>query len=502
MPRRPEHSPLDHGSPVAGRRLRRALVVLGLLALPALALSGEASAATVVVSPLLVDASVQPKQRDAVHKLITSELDFQPGVEGVVDVKVTPPTLDQACLANPRCLYGLATANGGTALFSGRMAVSGQNFVLELVYVDGAQARKQQFQVPSDPTRLANAMTPIVQQMLTGGAPAPAPPGSFDADPEPSTADLIAAGAAPPPAGSFPPPGTPAPAPLPPPVPVAPAASDAELAGMISFNQSASDISAEEIDQMIRFGPPPGNAPPMVAAATPMSGASAPAMGASAPQPMPQTFGPPPQPAPARARDTSIAEEEAELESMEAERAALADLESAPAELPLKARLGHTVQFTARGGFSKYYAFNFVTGGAELGVAAVGGLHLVGGVEVYAVKRVLPPDVQLETGIYSQWNTIFPLNAGLLYKFPIGMAQPYVGADAIFVQYYQDDIGADWAGGGRFRTGVDLMFVDNFGLNVNVAAGAWFGQNWSLIQEDVGNAGFLPQVSAGTVVAF
>jgi hypothetical protein len=39
-------------------------------------------------------------------------------------------------------------------------------------------------------------------------------------------------------------------------------------------------------------------------------------------------------------------------------------------------------------------------------------------------------------------------------------------------------------------------------MNLNVAAGAWFGQHWGLIESGVGAAGFLPQVSGGAVVAF
>ena len=49
---------------------------------------------------------------------------------------------------------------------------------------------------------------------------------------------------------------------------------------------------------------------------------------------------------------------------------------------------------------------------------------------------------------------------------------------------------------------MDYMVVDSFGLNVNVAAGAWTGQNWGLIEQGVRETGFLPQVSAGAVFAF
>ena len=95
------------------------------------------------------------------------------------------------------------------------------------------------------------------------------------------------------------------------------------------------------------------------------------------------------------------------------------------------------------------------------------------------------------------------MNVGLAYKFNTGtIAIPYVGADGIFVQYYKDDVGADWAGGARLRGGVDVMVAKNFGLNVNLAVGGWTGKNWTLIEPRLGNAGLLPQVNAGTVIAF
>jgi hypothetical protein len=46
------------------------------------------------------------------------------------------------------------------------------------------------------------------------------------------------------------------------------------------------------------------------------------------------------------------------------------------------------------------------------------------------------------------------------------------------------------------------MIIDSFGLNVNIGLGMWSGKNWPLIEQGVGSTGLLPQVSAGTVVAF
>jgi hypothetical protein len=536
-----------------------------LLMLLALGVPYTASAGKMVIAPLIADATINAKQRLAVHQLIASELDFAPEVNGVVDLDVAPPNLDDACIAAAKCLGGIATANGGEQMISGKLSSGGETYLLDLVFYDGTTiARRKQFTVPQDPTALANAMTPIVRELLTGAgaqekaaatatksdfddeedlsvgvagmamgdglvdvadeepmAPAPAPvvaakkptapPAPVPTGKKASKDDQrrlaaasaatglaagLAAGAAGGAAGAAPK-AAPTPAAAPPAAPIAaaaaapPAPADEDLAKMISFGGSVNDITAEDIS-MINFGAPPGLA---TAAATP-----APVV---VERPAPSAGG---------TSDTRLAEEEAELDKLtdldgggsKAARTASPGGGSGP-KTPSKGgmgELGHVVQFTVRGGYSKYYDFDFFTGGGEAGVAVAQGLHLVAGVELYAVERVLPTDLQLETGIYSQWNFIFPANLGAIYKFPLGMAQPYVGADTIFVQYYKDEIGSDWAVGARVRAGVDLMLIPNFGFNLNLAAGGWSGQNWGLIEYGVKKAGFLPQVSAGTVLAF
>ncbi|MEQ1572577.1 MAG: hypothetical protein ABMA64_43555, partial [Myxococcota bacterium] len=150
--------------------MTRSLLHLVLCSAGAAALfaPGVALAGKVVLTPMLTDASVTPKQRLAVHQLIASELDFSPEVEGVVELDAAPPTLDDTCLGNPRCLGSIASANGGQNVVTGKMSTSGSNFVLDVVYYDGAKiARRKTFTVAQDPTELANAMTPIVREVLT-----------------------------------------------------------------------------------------------------------------------------------------------------------------------------------------------------------------------------------------------------------------------------------------------------------------------------------------------
>jgi hypothetical protein len=500
-----------------------------MVCLSLLATATTAHAAKVVLSPLLPDATVDAKQRLGVHQLMSSELEFSPEVDGVVDLPAPPPTLNDSCLSNVKCLQSIAAANGGQQVIAGKLAGAGDNFVLDLVFFDGQTiARRKAFTVPQDPTSLANAMTPIVRELLTGagGAPAAAPKTaaaatSFDledeedfapskptptpvpvataapiddfAAPAPAPAPSrgggdrrvaaaaaatglavggLGAAASPPPAGGVAAGGTPAPA------------DDDALARSLTFGGSVQDISAEEISA-VSFSPPPGVA--------------------SAPAPAPRAA---PRPAPAAEEDLALEEEE--LEEDDDASASLDDLDSpqrrrpsgGSPKTPSDEGISQLFQLTVRGGYSKYYRFNFATFGGEVAFGVTSGLFLVAGMEMYAVQRVLPPELQIETGIYSQWNYIFPGNLGAVYKLPLGIVQPYVGADTIFVQYYRDEIGADWAVGARFRTGADFMVHPNFGFNVNLAAGAWSGQNWSLIEQGVGRTGFLPQISAGSLIAF
>ncbi|MBX2799453.1 MAG: hypothetical protein KTR31_17390 [Myxococcales bacterium] len=159
-------------------------------------------------------------------------------------------------------------------------------------------------------------------------------------------------------------------------------------------------------------------------------------------------------------------------------------------------------QLTLRGGYAKFYAFNFGTAGLEAAVRTVAGLHVVAGAELYAVNVVLPPDQQLETGDFSRWNTLLPFNVGAVYKLDIGpMLRPYGGADLIFAQYYRSVDAADWAAGARLRLGADVMLHKHIGLNANVSVGGWSGQRWDDLKAGLPNGGWLPQISAGVVAA-
>jgi hypothetical protein len=506
-----------------------------------------ASAATVVLTPLANVQGADAKRVDGIRQLMSSELEFSPGVDGVKEVPNANEITDP-CLMDPRCLAGIAQRAGGDQLLTGKVTPSGGNFNLDLVFYDGQSiARRRQFVVPNDSTAMANQMTPIVQEMLTGVNPqssgGAASVDDFDVDdlpeeesPAVAMAPPIAAAYQPPPQPAYAPPPQPAYAPPPQPAyapppqpaytpPPAPApVSDADAAGMISFGASAAEISAEEVDQMIQFGAPSAApAPAPVYTPPPQPAYQPPPQPAYQPPPQPAApvYSPPPQPAyqaqpgypPAYGQqpytagvDPNLAREEAEsqgrIQNIDEEPSGR-KARSSGSTGTVERDIANTMQITVRGGYAKYFVFDFATVGGEVAVPVAGNFHLLAGLEGYAVNRVLPLELQIATGIESEWNTIFPVNLGGMYKFtPPGIAQPYVGADVIFVQYYKDEIGADWAGGARVRGGCDFMIIDNFGLNVNLAVGGWTGKNWSLIQDGVGQSGLLPQVSAGTVIAF
>ncbi|MCB9674135.1 MAG: hypothetical protein H6737_03410 [Alphaproteobacteria bacterium] len=334
------------------------------------------------------------------------------------------------------------------------------------------------------------------------------------------------------------------------------AISSAPNMGQISFANSADQISAEDINAVIRFGAPtgapapapsntyaptsytppapaPAYAPPSNSYAQtntyapPATGYQQPAY-APAPTPAPgygsqpaygNNYGAAPVGAPYNGNaPADLALEEQELAAMS--DPSLLDLDgkekkkknkaggSSNSSANLDLAAPKTMQFTVRGGYSRYYTFNFITAGLELGVPIVkkagpGAVMAMAGLESYSVQRELPPAAQIPGQPIYQWNTIYPMNVGLMYKINTGtLVAPYIGADGIFVQYYKDDVGADWAGGARVRGGADFMFTKNFGLNANLAVGGWTGKNWTLVEPTVGNSGLLPQVNAGTVIAF
>lgn len=496
--------------------LRKSLLALALLSAPTTAFAGD----TVVLSPLLskgVDAMVVMN----VTSLMSSELDFMGDVDGVVELPKAPSSA--GCLDSSTCLSGLAKEGGGTKVIAGTITKSGSEFVLDLVLYNkstGRTERRKQFRMDSSPEAVADGMTAVLKELWTGKAPQAAaaeelsvsdftPPSASDDDDIAFEDDL----------GDW--------------DPEEEARAEAERkraeeeerrrreeearrraeeeerrrveedrrrreeeerrrreeearrsqpepefdASAISFGDATGEITAEEINDAIQFG-------------------------SSSPAPAPA-----PRPRPAPIEDPDEADRRARSER------GMEDLDAGSAKVDREAA---SFTLAVRGGGAKYYGLSFVTAGVEATVALGDtGVYLLGGFETFAANRQVPVELQASYGRVQEWNFLYPINAGILYRLDDGgKTVPYIGFDVIGASYFVDpptiqpETGFEFAGkrhntvGARARVGADIMFTSVVGLNVNAAIGGWSGKRWPVIDASAKSGGLLPQVSAGALVAF
>ena len=164
------------------------------------------------------------------------------------------------------------------------------------------------------------------------------------------------------------------------------------------------------------------------------------------------------------------------------------------------------VMTAGRLGYAGFQGLDFVTYGAELVYVTSSGFALVGGLDAFSVKRDVPAALQAEGQPATTWNTIVPIHLGAQMHLGSGNVRPYLGADVAFIPGYvkktTDGTGGGTAAGGRGRFGVDFMVSDGFGLNLDLSGGLWSGTNFSMVEKDMASKGFVPQLSAGTVVKF
>jgi hypothetical protein len=167
------------------------------------------------------------------------------------------------------------------------------------------------------------------------------------------------------------------------------------------------------------------------------------------------------------------------------------------------AQADHRTTIRARMGFTKYYAFNFVVSGVDLALPlGQSGAYLTGSFNAFSVQRELPEEFR-QDGRLTEWNTIYPIGGGILYKGNnTNPVQPFLGSEFIAVQYYKDDVGSDWAAGIRGRGGIDIMATPNFGLNLEVHLGYWTGPTLNRIDAGVKNSGTLPGFVGGASFSF
>ena len=500
--------------------------------------------ATEVVLPPLVPKGSTTTVRDVanVTSLISSELDFMPEVERVIELDKLPTTLNLACLDKTTCLSPIAKGAGGDRMLAGSLQILGDKVTLDLLWFDvtsNRTIRRQAFQLPNRPEAIADNMNAIIREIVTGQAPKGAEeeaagpslslldldeddsfefaPEDFDAAAADEAARKAQAEAE-----------------------AARAAAAAERARAEAEAEAKARAEAEararrEAEAQAAARREAEAKARAEAEARARRDAELAALAADDPEedefdPNAITFGSAPilvedDPAPTTRESTYFSDDEPatgtgrilDLDDDEP-KAAPKDRDPKPAReraaKPAPSAGGGTFddeptsfQLALRGGYSPYYRLGFLTWGVE-GAIAVGdtGVHVLAGVQGWSVQREIPERFQTLGGPTTAWDTIFPLNLGVVYKIPVGEGRlrPYGGVDLIGAQYYkpEDGSGGQISIGLRARGGLDFMVVRNFGLTADLAVGFWTGKDWEIIERGVKNAGPLPQISVGAVVAF
>ena len=158
------------------------------------------------------------------------------------------------------------------------------------------------------------------------------------------------------------------------------------------------------------------------------------------------------------------------------------------------------IDVTGRLGYGRFQYLSFMTYGFEASYQLQDNIAVVGGLEAFSTRRLLPPE-QVPVGQPAvQWNTIVPLSVGALYRPMNDTIRPYVGANIQLLPGYVAEAGAV-AFGLQARGGFDYLLADNLGINVNAGAGFWAGSEWYRI-DGLLNTGMTAQINVGTVFLF
>ncbi len=163
--------------------------------------------------------------------------------------------------------------------------------------------------------------------------------------------------------------------------------------------------------------------------------------------------------------------------------------------------------FVARGGYSRFGNLDFVTYGVEMNIPVASRVVILMGIEGASTNRNYTEEERTQIATWADippeqvqdWNATLPINLGFAYKVPLTNVQPYVGLDGLAMAYTAN---TDFAFGGRVRGGCDFLVSDNFGFNLDLALGVLSGEQFDLIQKDLEDTGFYPEIRAGTVLTF
>ena len=470
----------------------------------ALCLPGVALADAVVLTPLVAGRGVDADRIGDLFSLMSTELEFMPDVDEVIELRDAPPALNASCLGSTRCLGAITREARGDKLIAGTVERIADEYLMDVLLYDAATnrvVRRDKHTVGTNSGSLISAMPAVLMQTLTGQTPAGAKAEAqmagvgFDAED-----DMAFDPVAPPPAPS--PRSEPTTRrierPVTPPRPPEPV-----------------DVPDEDEDDfdpdMFSFGSGTGVETP-------------------APPPPPPRYEPrssdgydeyvadrrEPSPSGRDRYDDRQGADRSYDDRRSADRGGYDDRRERTAGLdrstssstrataPKDPTERRRVTVQLRGGLTNYGVFNFGAVTGELGVRIVSGLSFTFGTSVHFVSRELPPAQQQQQGRRVATDVIFPFNAGLIYRFTNTRVRPYAGADVIFAQYFRDpaDGSMSFAVGPRGRLGADFMLTDTFGFNADVALGFWSGRDWPRIDPRLRQTGFLPTVGAGIVLAF
>ncbi len=135
-----------------------------------LTLPSAALAADAVVSPFVGKAGVDSLQVLNITSLVASEVDFSMSFDHVAQLEAMPQGMNVACLGSSSCLSGVAKANGVQTVIAGSVAKLGEEFEIFMVNYSTSRGivRKQTWRIPSDPTTMADRMSSLVSEILTG----------------------------------------------------------------------------------------------------------------------------------------------------------------------------------------------------------------------------------------------------------------------------------------------------------------------------------------------
>jgi len=444
--------------------------------------------------------------------LLASDLEFVGDFDEVTQLSKRPSGWSSSCMGSSSCLAGLVRKNSAQALVSGSVSRRGGQYELKLVYFDdGKIIRTKTTRIDKEPMAVADGLASHMRLVVTGENPdaeatearvvgfdgggvdfldeeddgdlnITAPPVSRRIQTPPAQGRRSRQLEDPDEGGGY--------APVPPPRPVAraparpPPPARVDDVDDIQFGSATDDIQVEDIT----FG-----------SATTLIEVDEPA----------------PAPQPARPAYRPIERYE---DPIEAGGGRYADLDEPyaddrpvqePARLERSSRrpqtsrnsTAGTLGLTGRAGYSKFQSLNFLTYGIEGAFQIQDTFALIAGLEAFSVRRALDP-TEVPVGQPAVvWNTILPFNLGMLYKPSNSDVRPYVGFGGQIIPGYVKSEGAT-AYGFRARAGVDYIMTDNFGLNLNLAAGVWSGEHFSQVQDDLEPTGMVPQISGGTILLF